>query len=722
MTTYDDIADTRPKIRRDVLFAKLGDGVLFHNSEEGFEVRSAVGYQLASLIVPHLTGTNTVSSLCGGLGDAQRTMIAELISALYEHAFARDERPAAPDAQPLLPEVVATFGEQIGYIDHYVDEAQQRFLRFRETAVAVLGDDAIAAWCALSLVRNGAAHIGVQFDQDNARRADARWGEVFAEAEAMAQRGCPVSIDRLARGTGPTSWADLDGYEVVVISAGAGGAATVFELKSAGIPAGRTLLPITTTTERAFVGPLMSEEATTCWVCAVLRQTSKEDDGGTAQLWRRISLPDTDAPNPPTRPLTAMLGNLAGYEVFRLLTGALPAETQDKVIVQQLASTDVATERLLPHPRCPFCATKSAGPLVVDLTVKTETVEDDGFDGTSALVGRKVGVFTAFNDDTLGQSPVKLGRLTWDGGEGTARTIAAFDEHTLLRARLKALYTAAAVYADHVVPLRDVHAGGADDAITMIDPMTLDVASGIDIITETIGAWVPAVSLPHKETALVPAGAVQPFGRYNTDRRFGTGSAGSGAGATDAAAVGRGLLSAIAYRALVLAIRGRRQVSEIGLDSVGDHAELVFLLRSAQTMGIGIQLLDLGEAAESSAQVMLARTVEDGITRYAVAAELDPLTCAVRAVGDLLGRIQLGRETDGVDSVDCGDELVDRFDAAALTVAAEVPLPAGQGTTFGAILENLRSAGDDAYAVRTTSEDLARGGVATARVLLTGRK
>lgn len=717
MTTYDDIADTRPKIRRDVLFAKLGDGVLFHNSEEGFEVRSAVGYQLASLIVPHLTGHNTVASLCGGLGEAQRAMIAELISALYEHAFARDERPAADDAPTLLPEVVAAFGEQIGYIDHYVDNAQQRFLHFRDTAVAVLGDDAIAAWCALSLVRNGAAHIGVRFDQNDARRADARWGEVFAEAQAMAQRGCPVTIDRLTGGT----WADLEGYEVVVISAGAGGAAAVFELKSAGIPAGRTLLPITITAERAFVGPLMSEEATTCWVCAVLRQTSKEDDGGTAQLWRRISLPETDTPNTPTRPLTAMLGNLAGYEVFRLLTGALPAETQDKVIVQQLASTDVATEKLLPHPRCPFCATKSAGPLVVDLTVRTETVEDDGFDGTSPLVGRKVGVFTQFTDDTLGQSPLKLGRLAWDGGEGVARTIAGFDEHTLLRARLKALYTAAGVYADHVVPLRDVHAGGADDAITTIDPMLLDLASGIDVSAETIGAWVPAVSLPHKETALVPAGAVQPFGRYNTDRRFSTGSAGTGAGATDVAAVGKGLLSAISYRALVLAMRGRRQVTEIGIDSV-DHPELVFLLRSAQTMGVDIQLLDLGEAAESSAQVMLARTVEDGITRYAVAAELDPLTCAVRAVGDLLGRLQLGRETDGVDSVDCGDELVDRFDAAALTVNAEAPLPAGQGTTFGAILENLRAAGHDAYAVRTTSEDLAKGGVATARVLLTGRK
>lgn len=714
MTTYDDIADTRPKIRRDVLFAKLGDGVLFHNSEEGFEVRSAVGYQLASLIVPHLTGQNTVASLCGGLGDAQRTMIAELISALYEHAFARDERPAAQDAPTLLPEVVAAFGEQIGYIDHYVDNAEQRFLRFRDAAVAVLGDDAIAAWCALSLVRNGAGHVGVQFDADDARRADARWGEVFAEADALAQRGCPVTIDRL---TGST-WADLEGYEVVVISAGAGGAAAVFELKSAGIPAGRTLLPITTTAERAFVGPLMSEQASTCWVCAVLRQTSKEDDGGTAQLWRRISLPETDAPNAPTRPLTAMLGNLAGYEVFRLLTGALPAETQDKVIVQQLASTDVATEKLLPHPRCPFCATKSAGPLVVDLTAKAESVEDDGFDGTSALVGRKVGVFTQFNDDTLGQSPLKLGRLTWDGGEGAARTIAAFDEHTLLRARLKALYAAAGVYADHVVPLRDIQAAGA---ITMVDPTLLDLASGIDVSADTIGAWVPAVSLLHKETALVPAGAVQPSGRHNTDRRFSTGSAGTGAGATDAAAVGKGLLSAIAYRALVLAMRGRRRITEIGIDSV-EHPELVFLLRSAHTMGVQIELLDLGEAAESSAQVMLARTVEDGITRYAIAAELDPLTCAVRAVGDLLGRIQLGRETDGVDSVDCGDDLVDRFDAAALTVTAEAPLPAGQGTTFGAILENLRAAGHDAFAVRTTSEDLAKGGVATARVLLTGRK
>ena len=50
-----------------------------------------------------------------------------------------------------------------------------------------------------------------------------------------------------------------------------------------------------------------------------------------------------------------MLGNLVGYEVFRLRTGAPAPETRGKIIVQDLDSLDVVSEPLLPHPRCPHC-------------------------------------------------------------------------------------------------------------------------------------------------------------------------------------------------------------------------------------------------------------------------------------------------------------------------------------------------------------------------------
>ncbi|MYR90765.1 hypothetical protein GTY41_39115, partial [Streptomyces sp. SID685] len=59
--------------------------------------------------------------------------------------------------------------------------------------------------------------------------------------------------------------------------------------------------------------------------------------------------------------LAGMLGNLLAFEVFRLVTGALPAETRGQLVVQDLDSLDVLTEPLLPHPRCPYCSAAPEG-------------------------------------------------------------------------------------------------------------------------------------------------------------------------------------------------------------------------------------------------------------------------------------------------------------------------------------------------------------------------
>src|SRR5439155_1521296 len=59
---------------------------------------------------------------------------------------------------------------------------------------------------------------------------------------------------------------------------------------------------------------------------------------------------------PLSEPHAAMLGNLLAYEAFRAITGVMPAETNDAVIVQRLDTLDAVTEPLTPHPCCPHHA------------------------------------------------------------------------------------------------------------------------------------------------------------------------------------------------------------------------------------------------------------------------------------------------------------------------------------------------------------------------------
>ncbi|WP_405977214.1 TOMM precursor leader peptide-binding protein [Streptomyces sp. NBC_00158] len=713
LDSYQYVAATRPRIRRDVLFTETPDGVLFHNSDGGFRLTARTAYRFATLIVPHLTGEHTVTELCQGLGDAQRAMVGELVKTLYERDFARSvAEPAAPEPAAAPPDVARRFAPQIAYADHYADDAEARFLRFRGTRVAVLGEDAVARWCALSLVRNGCATVGVPAGAD----AD----EVRAEAAEAVADGCPVEIRTLPGQ--PLGWAELAEYDFVVVTGGAAAPARLLPLLRAGVPEGRTLLPAWSYGNDAVVGPLMAHGTAGCWSCAALRLGSARGGPAAAALWSALALPEAPlAEGPvPGRPLAAMIGNLLGYEVFRAASGSLPAETAGRILVQDTASLDVTAEPLFPHPRCPFCAPGETEDAPLDLTaagtsgtpalptLETAREADDlveELNRRSALVRPYAGVFTRYADEELTQIPLKAGVVELGLGHGETRTVAAFDVHHVAGARMRALDAAALVYAEHVVPARDVTAGGPG----AVAAAALATASGIP---GEARAHQAAVSLLTKEPALVPAGAVRPFGPHNAERLFERTRAGAGAGPSPADAAAAGLLSALGHAALLRAVRGGGAAPVPLPERDGEDAELAFLLRSADRLELEPELLDLGEGPRSGVQVLLARAGE----HWALGEGLDRRTAAVAALRELLGAAQYG-----ADGADAGrDPLLRDLDPRALAVSGEpaAPLAAEPAASWDQVLERLAGAGLDAYAVATGSAELAGAGVHTVRVLL----
>ena len=143
--------------------------------------------------------------------------------------------------------------------------------------------------------------------------------------------------------------------------------------------------------------------------------------------------------------------------------------------------------------------------------------------------------------------------------------------------------------------------------------------------------------------------------------------------------------------------------------------ELVFLLKSAANLDIEAELVDLGEGAHSSAQVVLAR--ETG-GRWAVGAGLSRRAAACAALRDLLGQIQLAAE-DVTEAVDTGDPLLRDLAPGTIAVTGGFVPADGTATTFEVVLERLRGAGRDVLHVPTTPADLPEGGISTARILLT---
>ncbi|MEU3281374.1 TOMM precursor leader peptide-binding protein [Streptomyces antibioticus] len=734
-TPYEETAGTRPRVRRDVLFTETPKGVIFHNADGGFQVGSPSAYRFATLLVPHLDGSRTVAEICSGFKEPQKAMVGSLVKALYARGFARPVPDPAQTGEHVDPAVAASFGQQLAYLDHYADEAERRFAAYRATRVAVLGDGPVARWCALSLIRNGCAAVAVERALAEGPATAGDFAALRTEAAELAAQGSPAEVAVLPdAGPGTAAgWAAYAGYDVVVAAAGRDAFRTTTALLREGVPAGRLLLPAWGFGGRAVVGPVAAPGSTGCAACAALRLGATGDPAVAAELWSGLALGSAPAGPAPRGPLAAMLGNLLGYEVFRLVTEALPAETRGRVLLQDMASFDVLAEQLLPHPRCPLCATPAGPPEPVDLSeaparpvfepVVAAAPDDDATEGPLAELDRRslavrpsVGVFTRYADEPVTQTPLKVGAVELGLGAAGVRTIAAFDVQHTAGARLRALNAAAEVYAEHVVPA--VLAAASDDAPT-VSPGALTTSSGAG--GDAVAAWVRGVSLLTKEPALLPAGAVRPFGPDNQDRRFEPSRAGTGAGGGPAEAAAAGLLSALAHDALRRAVRGTGRTAVLSPAWFDDAPEAGFLLRSAGRLGLDVELLDLGEEERSGVSVVLARIrLSNGPAPWAVGAALERTAAVTDALRDVLGAAQLAAE-GALGAPDTGDPLLADLDPLLLAVTAEdAPAAVPAGTGWPEVLERLSAAGRDAYVVPTHAADLPAAGIHTARVLLTG--
>ncbi|WP_147449559.1 TOMM precursor leader peptide-binding protein [Actinomadura pelletieri] len=681
------------------------------------------------------------------MNTAQRTMVLDFVRALLDRGFVRDSRPSGAST---LPEPVARhFRSQLDYVEHYVDDAVGRFAAFRDADVLVLGTDQVAEAAALSLLRNGLRTVHTVLDGPAA-------GAVRAEAARLTEQGCEAEVRSVAV-------PDLDpvGYDLVIACGLGADAGTV--LRTVRAPRRGVVLPATSVGDLLVAGPLLRPGTTPCWTCALLRLGDNEDPAAIAELWRGMTLrgagPDRPGPRPP---VAGMFGTMLGYEAFRTLTGCLPAETEGAVIVQDRLTLETARDPLLPHPGCPDCGPGEAE-LVADgharvrhatlgdleperpepwrpdpegpdperpaaasaATVTPETLRDELI-AIQDLLSEHVGVFGAFDDSALDQSPLKVTRLragsTADPA-APARLIAAADLHYVPRARTRALLAAALAYVARSGPgawaAAPVERPGPD--AVPLDRLLISTGRAFDD-RDAGGPWPAATSLLDGASRHVPAAAVHPFSPANAALHVEPTAAGDGAGTGEAEAIRQGLLSALAYEALREAAAGA--VAEtIDVTAAADGSEIDFLVRTARNLELTVELVDL--APRRPAHLVLARTTGDGDERgdghepvpWAVGAALSRDSAVTIALRDLIAAEQLRRALGETETVDFGDPLFPALDPRAIRSGAVGT--SRPETTVAALLDDLRARDLDALVVPTTTSDLLRHGhLVTVRVLL----
>lgn len=705
----DAFGQVRPRLRHDVLFADTGDGVFLKTAESQSVVKGRSAYRLLAALSPFLTGERTVAQLADQLPEAQRGMVRSFVSLLVDRGFARDaELPRPAD---LSAQVRTRFRSQINYVEHHTDHAAARFARFRAAEVLVVGSGAMARAAALALLRNGMAAVAMA---PAVAAPGALPPELTAEAEGLTRAGCAATVRWLGLPVDALDEKQLRRYAVVIAPAEDVGAAQVLRLSRLRAPEGPVLLPAFVVGDLAVLGPLAREDGTPCWVCALLRLHANLDSEDVAALWRELSLPGLATTiRAPSAPLAAMLGNLMGYDVFRLLTGCLPAESEGAIVVQHLDTLEALRERLLPHPLCPVCAAAAEQPRGAPPQPSAPGLEGDEY---RDLLGRYAGVLRAFEDGGIDQSPLKVGRVTFGApgtAEGTARSITAFDLHTVLAARSRALRAAALVYVGLVAASPRPQTGEVRGAVAHD---RLATWSGLPAEDQRATAWLPATSLLSQEERAVPAAAVHPFAGVNAASVFERTGAGAGAGADADAAITAGLLSAMAYEALRDAAAGRLTGRVLPLEVGDPDPALDFLARTARNLDVPVEVLDI--SAPSSIEVALVRTCGDDGGLWALGWGFSRRSATIEALLDLLGRVQMRRQT-GDTGVVLGEPLLPELEVAVLKVAERAMTAPVTATTVSEVLEGLRSSGREALVVDTTTPDLLlRGGIVTVRVLI----
>ncbi|ONI68131.1 hypothetical protein BWI15_34385 [Kribbella sp. ALI-6-A] len=380
----------RPRMRQDVAFLETLDGVYVRGADGPFVIRGAGAYRYLSALLPHLDGSNSLAEIVAGLPEAHVGAVKSLLGTLAGRGVVLDGPGAAVDEQ-----VRAGFPSQIALLEHYGDDGSG-FARVAAARVLVTGEDnAAAATLASALIANG---VGSAVD-----------GYVEVGTAASPDLVCLLALD------GPSR--------------------ELFSLAEQARQAGTAFLPVLRVGDQLVAGPWQGPVS----IQSALLRMSDNALSGTAELWQAAVAGPATAPARSALPGVAatMLLNVVGFEIFKQLSGTMPSDLDETVVLVDPDRLTVHTEHVVAHPAVEQPATgASAGP--------ADSVET-AYRRFDSVVADTVGLMRRFDDDAVPQIPVKTAVLLAPAAD--AAPLVTFGVETVLEARLAALEAASVQYA-----------------------------------------------------------------------------------------------------------------------------------------------------------------------------------------------------------------------------------------------------------------------------------
>ena len=398
----------RPRMRQDVAFLETLDGVYVRGTDGAFVIRGAGAYRYLSALLPHLDGSNSLTEIVAGLPEAHAGAVKSLLTTLASRGVVLDGAGAVLDE-----EVRASFPSQVALLEHHGDDGTG-FVRVASARVLVIGeDDEATATLATALAANGVGSAADGFVRVSSSQA----GE---EADLV----CLVALD------GPSK--------------------NLFALADEARRTGTAFLPLVRVGDRLMAGPWQGSVS----IQSALLRMSDNGLPGSEALWQAAIAGPAAAPAGAKLPggAATMLLNVAGFEIFKHLSGSIPSDLDETVILVDPDRLTVRTEHVVAHPAVEGVREGGvewvAGAGVASAAAQAGLVDgavEQAYRRFDAVVADAVGVMRRFDDDAVPQIPVKTAVLLAPAADEAP--LVTFGVETVLEARLAALEAAAVRYA-----------------------------------------------------------------------------------------------------------------------------------------------------------------------------------------------------------------------------------------------------------------------------------
>ncbi|MGG4454377.1 putative thiazole-containing bacteriocin maturation protein [Brevibacillus porteri] len=324
----------RIKVKRDTVYIPDADGsVYFRNNIGTFRMKGDMIERWVDQLMPMFNGEHTLEQLTDDLPDEYQQQIYQVAGTLLQNGFLQDVSQDKP--HDLSREMLSTYAAQIEFLDQFGGSGGYRFQKYRAENVLVIGAGPFLLSVIHALLESGC----VQFHYAMTDETPTDRERLETIIENSRRKDPQVKLEELEPASwGKVEWSEaIEPFAAVLYTSAHTNKDEISVIHSVCREREKVFIPALFVLQKGMVGPLVQPQSEACFESA----------------WRRLHRQALSAdPDHHAFSMTAaaMLANIAVFEWFKYVTGAIETEVPNKVYLLNLETLEGNWQSFMRHP------------------------------------------------------------------------------------------------------------------------------------------------------------------------------------------------------------------------------------------------------------------------------------------------------------------------------------------------------------------------------------